>query len=337
MMNTKEIFMFAAIIFDLGESSNLTFTDIQVQYPFLFSDFSAHSTQCISWDELHKSQDCSELCFSDLPFLLHCKKQELLFVSSEIDHLYQAKAANVFSVGYSPDSSFLPTTYCFETFEDLGYSYFDHIFHRYNKSPITITETPRLILRELSEQDLTSLFRIYQEPGLTTYMDEKNTDFEDFYGRMCSYISSVYSFFEYGMWGVFLKETGELIGECGIQSDVLDGQEEIQIGYLLSTPYQKKGMAKEMIQATLQYAHSTFSFQRIVAQILPNNTASIATAKSCHFRLEKRIKKADTAYYLYVWKPENSLPSKEHSVAQSVQEKLKDNTLSEVYKKCYKK
>ena len=51
------------------------------------------------------------------------------------------------------------------------------------------------------------------------------------------------------------------------------------------------GMAKEMIQATLQYAHSTFSFQRIVAQILPNNTASIATAKSCHFRLEKRIKK----------------------------------------------
>lgn len=329
--------MFAAIIFDLGKSSNFTYTEVQENYPSLFDDFSAHSIQCVSLGEIKKLQNYSDFCFSSFPSLLHCQRQELLFVSSEINHIYQAKAANIFSIGYSPDSTFLPTSYCFETFEDLDYSYFHHIFSRCNQLPITIAKTPHLILRELSKNDLSALFQIYQEPGLTTYMDEKNTDFLDFQARMCSYISSVYPFFDYGMWGVFLKETGELIGECGIQSNVVDEQEEIEIGYLLSTAYQKKGFAKEMIQATLQYAYSNFSFDRIVAQIRPKNASSIATAKSCHFRLEKRIKKGDIPYYLYVWEPENEQIPKQDSVAQGVQTKLKYSTLSEVYKKCYKK
>jgi len=70
---------------------------------------------------------------------------------------------------------------------------------------------------------------------------------------------------------------------------MINDNEEIELGYLLSQQYQKNGYGKEMITAVLQYAKTQLSFNRIVAQIAPENKASIALAQKCGMSFQEII------------------------------------------------
>ena len=120
-------------------------------------------------------------------------------------------------------------------------------------------------------------------------MNDVLENYSSFHEKWNAYINRIYTFYDYGIWGVFLKETNTLIGQCGIQSVIINDNEEIELGYLLSQQYQKNGYGKEMITAVLQYAKTQLSFNRIVAQIAPENKASIALAQKCGMSFQEII------------------------------------------------
>lgn len=47
-----------------------------------------------------------------------------------------------------------------------------------------------------------------------------------------AYIENMYGFYEYGMWLVFLKETGRLIGRAGLEHD--------EMGYMIAQQFQNQ-------------------------------------------------------------------------------------------------
>lgn len=249
------------------------------------------------------------------------QKNNLLFVSDLAEHLFIAKELGFFCVGYDNNTDFLPVDYCFQDFSALDVSYFTKILHRYKKEPIPILTTRRLQIRELSPKDLPSLYAIYQEPQIQPFLSEGKEDYATFYEKRCSYIEKIYSFYDFGMWGIFSKDTNTLIGECGLQSLSIDGKEEISIGYVLSSKFHHKGLGKEMVRATLRYAHREFDFSRIVAQIHPNNSASIALAKNCGFHYEKTCMDGTSLLFVY-----------EHGTPKKLQTKKK---VTDITKKVY--
>ena len=91
----------------------------------------------------------------------------------------------------------------------------ERVYKRHTGEPWTIAETKRCIIRELTMDDIDALFELYSKPGITDFVEPLyDYDKECEYER--AYIEHMYGYYEYGMWLVFSKESGELIGLAGL-------------------------------------------------------------------------------------------------------------------------
>lgn len=81
-----------------------------------------------------------------------------------------------------------------------------------------------------------------------------------------------------GKLAVVLKSSRTLIGYCGIEPCVLDGRQEIELGYRLLKSARGLGYATEAAQALLDY-YKKIGVDNIVAFTEPQNAASINVLK----------------------------------------------------------
>jgi len=91
----------------------------------------------------------------------------------------------------------------------------------------------------------------------------------------------------FGLWAVVLKETGELIGDCGITLQNIDGQMLPEVGYHISKAHQCKGYASEAAAACIRYGFEHFDFPAIYSYMKYTNVASYRTALKCGLRFIK--------------------------------------------------
>jgi RimJ/RimL family protein N-acetyltransferase len=80
----------------------------------------------------------------------------------------------------------------------------------------------------------------------------------------------------FGQWAVELKETGELIGRCGIRGadPILQLPPSLELGANMAEPHQRKGYAPEAARAALTYAFRTLEVERVVGLAAVSNRAS---------------------------------------------------------------
>lgn len=86
--------------------------------------------------------------------------------------------------------------------------------------------------------------------------------------------------FGFGLWAVVLKETGELIGDCGLTMQNVDGVILPEIGYHIAKAHQRRGYAREAARACCDWAFQSTPFQMLFSYMKQSNTASSAVAKS---------------------------------------------------------
>lgn len=135
-----------------------------------------------------------------------------------------------------------------------------------------ILETERLYLREMNEGDLPSLRKILQDEQ-TMYAYEGAFDDAEVREWLDKQMSR-YRKFGFGLWAVILKETDEMIGQCGLTMQPWNGGEVLEIGYLFQRRYWHKGYATESAIACKQYAFETLNAQEVCSIIRDTNTAS---------------------------------------------------------------
>lgn len=286
--------------------------------------------------------DCTSILhfFSNTFKNLKIKKEHILIVSDCKEILSFGKTMNVPCVGYMSDREFLPVSHCFESFENLSYSYFVNIWKRFYHFPITISNTKNLKIREFTAEDIPAVFSLHQDVHNTRFLFQQENDYTNFYEKYYAYIKEVYPFYDYGLWAVVHKETGKLIGEFGLQSNVIDNQEEIELGYLLHPSFQGKGLATEAIRSIFRYAKAKLGFQRIVAIIHPNNTPSLQTALRCGMHLERKnfFHGKDACLYAIDLKTDTFFPKqiKANQIGKKVYNLYQAKTDTSVYGKRYK-
>lgn len=135
-----------------------------------------------------------------------------------------------------------------------------------------IVETERLYLRELDQEDFAPLCKILQDED-TMYAYEgafSDTEVREWLDRQISR----YHQWDFGLWAAVLKETGEMIGQCGLTMQVWKGSEELEIGYLLNRSYWHKGYATEAAKACKKYAFEILKADEVCSIIRDTNTAS---------------------------------------------------------------
>lgn len=76
------------------------------------------------------------------------------------------------------------------------------------------------------------------------------------------------------MLAVELKETGELIGDTGV-NEVEGKANEVEIGYGICKKHSGKGYATELLGAMTQFIVSTFGMNVLYGRVMRGNNASV--------------------------------------------------------------
>ncbi|WP_026559086.1 GNAT family N-acetyltransferase [Bacillus sp. J37] len=79
--------------------------------------------------------------------------------------------------------------------------------------------------------------------------------------------------FGWGVWLVFSQTDQQLIGDIGFKGKPVDGV--VEVGYGISPDEQNKGYATEAVEALVNWAFQTGKVNKIVAECLKTNEASI--------------------------------------------------------------
>lgn len=139
-------------------------------------------------------------------------------------------------------------------------------------------ETERLYLREMTEKDFDALYDVLAD---ATIMQHYPYAFDA--ARVKNWIQrnmERYQIFGFGLWAVCLKETGEMIGDCGLTMQIINGQIRPEIGYHIRADQQRKGYAKEAAAAVRDWTFHNTPFQILYSYMKDTNVPSYKTAKA---------------------------------------------------------
>jgi RimJ/RimL family protein N-acetyltransferase len=139
--------------------------------------------------------------------------------------------------------------------------------------------TKHFIIRELSVEDIDDLYRICQEPEINQFIDSYQEDLKTEKEKLAAYIDNIYRFYGFGLWGVYFKSNGSLVGQCGVELKQLAGKDIYEISYLLDKAYQGHGYALEIVTGVIDFCIRVLKFSRITAVIDKNNKRSTHLAE----------------------------------------------------------
>lgn len=139
-----------------------------------------------------------------------------------------------------------------------------------------ILRTERLILREMCEDDLGALTAILGDAE-TMYAYEHAFSAAE----IRAWLDNQYRRYRedgFGLWAVVLKETGEMIGQCGLTVQDCDGKDVVEVGYLFDRAFWHRGYATEAARACRDLAFGQLGVDEVFSIIRDNNSASQAVA-----------------------------------------------------------
>lgn len=173
---------------------------------------------------------------------------------------------------------------------------------RFDEEIVMILETERLYLREMEQSDLESLCKILQDAE-TMYAYEgafSDAEVQEWLDRQISR----YHQYGFGLWAVVLKETDEMIGQCGLTMQPWKDQELLEVGYLLQRLYWHNGYATEAAKACKKYAFEVLNEDEVCSIVRDTNVASqnvaIRNGMMMADTWTKHYRDVDMAHYRYV-------------------------------------
>lgn len=170
-----------------------------------------------------------------------------------------------------------------EGFAEVDVQFLDRIMKRAQGLPWITVITERCYLREITMDDLDDLYALYAGDGITDYIEPLyDRPREEQYTR--DYIRCMYRFYGYGMWLVYDREGGALIGRAGFSHQDLGEEIVLEMGYIIGTPYQRQGYATEVCEKLINFASAHLSdFGTLNCFVEHGNTASLALLRRLEF------------------------------------------------------
>lgn len=145
-----------------------------------------------------------------------------------------------------------------------------------------ISETPRLIIRTFTADDVKLIYDLCKDPEVVKYLGEEPLTSKEQAHEVLNrkIIENQYNKYGFGRWAVHLKKNGTFIGWCGLKNE--DG--EIDLGYRFKKKFWGKGYATEAAKAVLDYGFETLKLEKIHAKAMEENRASLAVMQNSGMR-----------------------------------------------------
>jgi RimJ/RimL family protein N-acetyltransferase len=176
-----------------------------------------------------------------------------------------------------------------------------------------ILETVRLILRELEPEDAAALALVLSDRETMRYypapLDRQQVQEWIVRNRRRYHDDGV------GLWAMVLKSSGEVIGDCGITRQQVEGEHLYEVGYHLRRDHWGQGLATEAAIACRDWAFANLKADRVISLIRPENIASQRVAERNGMKVWKRINWRSLPHNVYAidraeWERKKSIPAR---------------------------
>ena len=158
-------------------------------------------------------------------------------------------------------------------------------------------ETKRLVLRPMLESDFNALLLIFTDPKVMAAFDHPPFTHEQM-NRWMKRNLDHQNKFGYGLYSVILKESGELIGDCGLE--VMDDMGAAELGYDFRSDFWNQGYATEAATAVREHAFDVLKLPQLISLIRVGNLASRRVAEKVGMTLAKEFTLHDIQYWKYI-------------------------------------
>ena len=155
-----------------------------------------------------------------------------------------------------------------------------------------VLETDRLVLRRLTLNDAPFIVELLTDPAFLRYIGDRGVkDQQSARQYLLKGPIASYEKFGFGLYLVFLKESGDPIGICGLlKRDTLS---DVDVGFAFLPAHRKMGYAAESAAAVLAHGKNALGLKRIVAITSPDNAASISVLEKIGLRFEGMTRLGD--------------------------------------------
>ncbi len=144
---------------------------------------------------------------------------------------------------------------------------------------MTLLQTDRLILRNLTEADAAVMFEYRNDPRCARYQRGQNKARNQIEALIKRRKNDVISADHGCMMGLALKDTGELVGEMV----VMPAGNSFSLGYTVHYRHHRKGYASEALNALIDHLHEQFPQWEILCFVDPQNEASRGLLRKLRF------------------------------------------------------
>ena len=150
-----------------------------------------------------------------------------------------------------------------------------------------VLETERLYLRPFASGDELGLSSILGDAETMRYYPRPKTQEE--VARWVERFRDSFSDRRVGLFAVFLKASGEMVGDCGTVEQEVEGNREIEVGYHVRRDLWNLGLATEAARASIDYAFRELNVPRVISLIRPENLASRRVAEKNGLAIDKVV------------------------------------------------
>jgi ribosomal-protein-alanine N-acetyltransferase len=159
-----------------------------------------------------------------------------------------------------------------------------------------VLETERMVLRRMVMSDVDDLMGIFSDPVAMRYYPatKSRTEAE----AWVRWTLGSYRDHGFGQWVAVFKDTGEFAGQCGLTVQKVEGEEEVEIGYLFLRRFWGMGLASEAARTVRDHGFA-LGYRRLVSIIDPQNLASRRVAEKTGLTLEKEVWKWNKKVCIY--------------------------------------
>jgi RimJ/RimL family protein N-acetyltransferase len=160
-----------------------------------------------------------------------------------------------------------------------------------------VLQTPRLLLREFTPADADALAQVLSDPETMRYYpapyDRAGVEQWIERNRQRYHDDGV------GLWAMVLSRTQEIIGDCGITRQQVEGEPFYEIGYHLRRDFWHQGLATEAAMACRDWAFAHRKTNRLISLIRPENLPSRRVAERNGMIIWKEVPWRGLPHYVY--------------------------------------
>jgi [ribosomal protein S5]-alanine N-acetyltransferase len=140
-----------------------------------------------------------------------------------------------------------------------------------------VIETERLLLRQLRPDDLDAMHAYLGDAETMAHYPQPYS--REFVKQAIAKNIERYAKHGYSVFGAVLKDTGALVGDCGLVWQEVEGRDELEVGYHFRRDRWRCGYATEAAKACIEFAFEHAGVDHVISLIRPENIASRRVAE----------------------------------------------------------